>query len=163
MCRRGTRNRGTAARAVNREELKLGYSNFPAQETDDRFSGTKDTSVTMVVSTYGSSSGTSHHTGHAEMDALNALLTSHPNMMDDWPAFLALTKTIKCDTKPCCYRCSVVLGLLNFAPAGSTTRKTSSGMGQTQWVLPEPLNTHLKGHFGNIAELLEHYSNVSYL
>jgi hypothetical protein len=72
-------------------------------------------------------------------------------------------KTVACTAKPCCYRCSIVLGLLGFAPRTAATRKAQSGMGSTQWVLQEPLKSALTRRYGDIQTLLSNFSNVTKL
>jgi hypothetical protein len=39
---------------------------------------------------------------------------------------------VECTEKPCCYRCSCILGALGIV-ANDGTRKSSSSMGSTQW------------------------------
>lgn len=157
--RRSTRARAEAPVTANRDTLRAGYNAFNAAEASDTKSGTTTTTAVLRIGEipYTGASGN----GHAEMDALNDILIGNG---DDLSAVRAhAAKTVECTAKPCCYRCSVVLGLLGFAPYTAATRKTRSGMGSTQWVLPEPLRSALARVYGDIQTLLSGFSNVNEL
>jgi hypothetical protein len=145
---------------ADRTALRAGYNAFNATETDDTKSGTTTTAAVLTIQDipYAGKSGN----GHAEMDALNDMLIGKGGTAEDLEEIRTTAgKTVTCTTKPCCYRCSVVLGLLGFAPSSAATRKTSSGMGSTQWVLQEPLKSVLTARYGDIQTLLSGFSNAN--
>jgi hypothetical protein len=89
----------------------------------------------------GSITGVTGVEGHAEIHALSqffrnvckydlATLRRYQALNTGKKAALQ----IKCTAKPCCVRCSVVLGGLGFR-ASKATYKNRSAMGQTQWVI----------------------------
>lgn len=155
--RRSSRARKPGAVVLNPAQLREGYENFGAEETPDTSSGENDTSVQLIVNGQ-TFSGFSKSTSHAEIDALNKILTDKHWSLDELIA--VQNKTVKCEQKPCCYRCSIVLGLLGFQPVSNTTRKTASGMGQTQWTLPTPLGDEMRAKYGDIVRLLSCYGNL---
>ena len=156
--RRSTRTR-TAKKTVDRAELRDGYNAFDATETSDTTSGTTTTTATLTIDgeDYAGTSGA----GHGEMNGLNQALIANGGDLD---ALMALPgKTVACEDKPVCFRCSIVLGLTGFEPSTSATQKTPSGMGSTQWVLPQPLRGALQGKFGDMQTELSNYPNVKRL
>jgi hypothetical protein len=66
--------------------------------------------------------------GHAEMHALHQLLVEI-----GVAAFDNYDVRIDCTKKPCCARCSVVLGFLGVKVANGATKKSNKCMGSTQW------------------------------
>ncbi|MEL6998531.1 MAG: hypothetical protein AAFP68_09750, partial [Pseudomonadota bacterium] len=160
MERRSKRTKTVPKVTPNRQTLWNGYIAFAANETTQTTGGGNDTSATLLIGSirYG---GSSTSVCHAEMDALNDILIGNG---DDLQAVIAhADKKVECEAKPCCYRCSVVLGLLGFAPFDEKTLKTAKGMGQTQWVLPSPLKEELGKIYGDIANFLSNFSNATKL
>ncbi|UCC53939.1 MAG: hypothetical protein JSV68_08185 [Anaerolineaceae bacterium] len=141
----------------NRQILREGFAAFQAQTTTQTKGGGNSTTAILTVSGI-PYYGTSESVSHAEMDALNKLLIAHGGSLDD--IISHNVKTVACTAKPCCYRCSIVLGLLRFKAATDSTKKTESGMGSTQWVLPRPLSEKITERYGDIVTLLDFYSNV---
>jgi hypothetical protein len=156
---RTLRDRKAPRVIADKGTLRDGYKAFAASESEDTKSGTMTTTAILTAdgSEYTGNSGK----GHAEMDALNQMLVANGKNL---AALLELDgKTVTCTAKPCCYRCSVVLGLLGFAPSSAETKKTASGMGSTQWALPDPLGSVLKAKYGDIQTLLSSFSNAGKL
>jgi len=137
--------------------LHTGYRDFTAPEVIKKKSGLNNTNASVTVGghTY---NGSSEDIGHAEMDAINQAIAAQG--ITDLDTLIGIAgKTVTCVGKPVCYRCSIMLGLLGFAPAGQTT-KTASGMGQTQWVLPGSLNELVLKKYGDIVGFLAYASNI---
>lgn len=157
--RRSTRTRRVVV-APNRQVLRQGFDAFGAETTDQTSGGGNTTTAILTVSGIaypGSSTGPCH----AEMSALNDVLIRNGGNLDD--VISHNLKTVSCTAKPCCYRCSIVLGLLGFRPATPQTKKTCSGMGSTQWVLPVPLADRIKERYGDIVTLLASFRNIDLL
>lgn len=146
--------------SANRSTLASGWTAFAAQETDVTTSGTTATAVTLYMGVI-PYAGSSASTSHAEMDALNDILIGMGDSLDDVIAYP--NKTVDCTAKPCCYRCSIILGLLGFSARTGGTKKTRRGMGQTQWVLPSPLREKIAERWGDVSGLLSQFSNVDKL
>ena len=70
--------------------------------------------------------------GHAEMDALKQLIILCGYDAVRFTTVLGRGVTVGCTEKPCCYRCSCMLGALGIV-ATSGTKKSSKSMGSTQW------------------------------
>lgn len=154
--RRSTRNIANKVREPNAQTLRNGYLAFNAGEVTPQAGGGNATQVTLVVNgvNYVGNSGTGVH---AEMNAVAAALAAAGNLN----ALRQIAgKTVDCRAKPCCYRCSIVLGLLGFSPQTHHTTKTRRGMGQTQWVLSEALREALFEEYGNLYEALNNASNI---
>jgi hypothetical protein len=157
--RRSTRSIPDKVRAPNAQALRNGYAAFNATEVIPQAGGGNDTDVTLSVNgtDYPGSSGTGVH---AEMVALAAALAAVGSVT----ALKEIAgKTVDCTDKPVCYRCSIILGLLEFAPQTEHTQKTKSGMGQTQWVLNEALRDALFAEYGKLDDVLNNASNVDKL
>lgn len=157
MCRRSSRKKAKKTK-LDRSQLRAGYAAFRAVETKDTKSGTQDTTATLSVSGI-SYVGSSKSPGHAEMDALNDILIGNGDSLDDVIAHD--NKTVSCTAKPCCFKCSIVLGLLGFGPASGATLKTRSGMGGTQWVLQSPLKEKIEERYGDIVDYFYNIPNFN--
>lgn len=136
--------------------IASGYAAFEAEESSDSGDGSQSTAVTLWVSgkPYEGATGVG---GHAEMNALLKVLAD----LGDLDTVIATGgKTVECTAKPCCYRCSVVLGLLGFSAHSDDTTKTRSGMGGTQWAMPADLKRAVMAKYGDVGELMSFYGNV---
>jgi hypothetical protein len=94
--------------------------------------------------------GVSGTNGHAEMNALDAIFKLHGYDQGKCATILDSGITVKCEAKPCCVRCSVVLGGIGAGAETDNTKKINKTMGQTQWVVSQKL-----------AEILATYLGVS--
>lgn len=97
--------------------------------------------------------------GHAEMDAIWKLFMDVcGGDIEKFRKYLGTLK-IECEDKPCCRRCSAILGLLKAA-ATAGTKKTSKNMGSTEWSLVPDLRRLLEGLLGHpdavLSELGSH-------
>lgn len=77
--------------------------------------------------------------GHAEIHALVQFLKAISYSIT---AFDDYNLTITCLSKPCCKRCSAVMGLLKIAATGGTY-KSSKSMGSTSYSLPPDVRQFL--------------------
>ncbi|MCB2134355.1 MAG: hypothetical protein KDE08_00160 [Rhodobacteraceae bacterium] len=158
MCR-PKRNIKAAPPKVDHNTLRNGYIALNAGETAN-VAGGPPVTVSTLSGGGANYAGSSAGDGHAEMDALNQMLAVH----NDLDTIIALAgKTVDCRSKPICYRCAIVLGLLGFQPANNQTLKTRQGMGQTQWYLPEPLRTKITEKYGDLAATLHQFPNIGKL
>ncbi len=159
MPRRSTRTKTTTVQ-VDRNTLRDGYLRFRASE---RFVTTGGGTITHVVLRVDGVDypGSSQSPYHAEMDALEAALKAKGGRLEE--LVKSADKTVHCTAKPCCYRCSVVLGLLGFRARDANTTKAPSGMGSTEWTLPSTLKACLAVEYGDIQALLPGFSNVNRL
>jgi hypothetical protein len=163
MPRRSSRTKIKPKPSVTRPTLKQGYYDFRAEETDDSGDGSYSTAVVLAIGAQSSYNGTSNGI-HAEMDALNQMLTAYQGTGTLEEFISDTTKTVSCTSKPCCFRCSVVLGLFKFRPAADTTKKIKKGMGLTEWFLPEGVKTALNETYGtSIQDTLNSFSNIDKL
>ena len=87
-----------------------------------------------------------HGCGHAEMDALAQYVATGNNTFENM--------VLSCTTKPCCVRCSAVLGLLGIE-ACDRTLKYSKPMGSTEWGISDSVAKAVANHIGR--------DDVSYL
>lgn len=126
-----------------------GYNAFNASEGDSKGGGQTVTQVVLTLD--GTPVIGESGAGHAEMKALSTLLDDGftlQNIAD------AKVKTVACTAKPVCFRCATVLGLLGFSPATADTKKSRSGMGSTQWEMPQTLRNAIHQQYGDITSLL---------
>lgn len=74
-------------------------------------------------------------TGHAEMNALHQFINDICSNNVDILELFVENKGLRidCSAKPCCRRCSSVLGALKVIPWDNETTKTTKTMGSTQW------------------------------
>ena len=123
------------------------WSEFEAPETEAGGDGAADCMATLYYHPAGTIPG-STGTGHAEMVALDEFIRKicrmDPNEMRkyfdrehkrDRKGNLLVSPAkvrIECTAKPCCLRCSSVLGALKIG-AMPGTFKTRRSMGSTQW------------------------------
>jgi hypothetical protein len=113
--------------------LQEGFVNFQAVSTNDAGDGSEECTVTLHY-TGGSVEGkTGNGHGHAEMDALHQLWADVCNK--DVDTFLTYSRNLKldCTDKPCCVKCSTVLGWMGVVPRTTATKKTPYTMGKTSW------------------------------
>jgi len=138
--------------------LTGGFDDFGAGLSSETKGGGSTTAVVLRIGrrAFNGSSGA----GHAEMNALNDALETLGSL---GAIRAARSKTVACTAKPCCYRCSIVLGLLGFRAHSQHTKKTRSGMGSTQWVLPQPLKGALEDDYGDIQTLVAVAGNIDNL
>ena len=115
--------------------LKVGYKAFDAAVSING-DGSESTEVTLYVYSgrrlrkqYIGRTGKGH--GHAEMDAL------YQFVKDKTVPHANVSLELSCTAKPCCVRCSAVLGLLNVSTANDNTHKSPKAMGSTQWGIPD--------------------------
>lgn len=68
--------------------------------------------------------------------------------------------TVECATKPVCYRCAIVLGLLGVEPYDKDTKKGISGAGV--WVMADSdFRTKFIEKYGDIAKYCQNFSNCN--
>jgi cytidine deaminase len=126
---------------IAQDQLKVGFAGFNA-EVGTGGSSSQDCSARLhyIIGDYVTglqfnhvegSTGQGH--GHAEMDALHKFWTDI--CAKDLTTFISYRKKIQCESKPCCVRCSAVLGLLGIEALDEDTRKTRSTMGSTEWAV----------------------------
>jgi hypothetical protein len=58
------------------------------------------------------------------------------------------TLEVECESKPCCRRCSAILGLLDAKAATNKTKKSTKNMGSTEWTLAPDLRKLLTDLLG---------------
>jgi hypothetical protein len=86
--------------------------------------------------------------GHAEMNALRQLIILCKYDAEVFTQILRAGVTVVCIEKPCCYRCSCILGALGIV-ASVGTRKNAKKMGKTQWGgLSEEDRAFIEAHLG---------------
>jgi hypothetical protein len=135
--------------------LKEGFRKFTAVERDNNDSAQDcQAELTVAGAVYHGSTGKQH--GHAEMDALDKFLNElyeqeiyptlddlvEKNKLDMKTAkdegyvatqavklFKTYQRTMVCDNKSCCVKCSAILGHLGISP-GANTYKTKQIMGK---------------------------------
>jgi hypothetical protein len=151
------RNSSTSNNAASpiRQTLITGWNTFKAKESTNTKSGTTETYA--VLNYNGKDYPGKAGAGHAEMKALVDILADAKSLdaiKDD-----KTVKTVECTGKPCCYRCSIVLGLLGFKAKDDKTMKTKSGMGGTQWYMAPDLATALEKAYPGIFDVLNVKSN----
>lgn len=104
--------------------------------------------------------------GHAEMAALTKFVMSHaPDKREK--SLMDVAVEVSCPTKPVCYNCACILGLLK-AKAKPGTVKTLERMGSTQWQVTPVLKkaiahaVHPKTEeYGSRIVLFNQISNVT--
>lgn len=143
--------------------MDTGYTNFKAQEVGpNEGDGTQSCDATLYYLPAGAGGGvwsnakgsTADHNGHAEMAAIFNFWVNV--CQENYATFSGATKRIECTSKPCCVRCSAILGLLLIARQSTATKKTSYTMGGTQWVLVEKLRQLLALATGKPATIFNH-------
>jgi hypothetical protein len=151
------RNSSTSNNAASpiRQTLITGWDAFKAAESTNTKSGTTETNA--VLNYNGKDYPGKAGAGHAEMKALADILAGEKSL--DAIIKNTVAKTVECTAKPCCYRCSIVLGLLGFKAKDDKTMKTKSGMGGTQWYMASDLATALEKAYPGIFDVLNVKSN----
>jgi hypothetical protein len=109
---------------------ELGYARYsapPGSEND----GDENCEVKLRVNTHDDASGIAHYTsypgktgkgnGHAEIDAIVTYLKT---IGWDPAAFRSCPLFMECTSKPCCFYCSAVMGLLAIRPWAQTFKST---------------------------------------
>lgn len=151
------RRRQTQRKTVSRAMLAAWWADFPpAAVSKTKSSGGETTSVTLVIA--GTQFSASSGAGHAEMRALTNYIQSGGTVA----TLLALDsddKVVQCEEKPCCAKCSAILGLLGFS-GSARTKKTKSTMGSTQWALPPVLREALESEL-NVRGIQEAMDGVA--
>ena len=115
---------------------------FSAEETSDKGDGKMDCKAILYYAKDVTDTSQGYiqifgetGSGHAEMNALDEFIRticgSKSATLSTYCAAGALF--IECTTKPCCCRCSAILGALSVRPSSSDTKKTKAPMGSTQW------------------------------
>jgi hypothetical protein len=127
--------------AIAQDQLKVGFAAFNAEEGSGGSSSQDcDARLHYIIGNYQTglqfnhvegSTGQGH--GHAEMDALHKFWTEI--CVEDLTVFVSYQKKIQCESKPCCVRCSAVLGLLGIEALDPDTKKTRATMGSTEWAV----------------------------
>lgn len=117
--------------ATDPDTAKQGFDDFDAPVSDEGGDGSQSTSVRLRLvdgdKTVDIAGTTGSGCGHAEMHALHQALTTHRALFES-----ASSRTLTCTEKPCCFQCSVILGLLDI-DAGEATNKSKKPMGSTEW------------------------------
>jgi len=125
-----------------------GFDNFNATESSEG-DGKNATAIKLKIGkrVYPGATGLNH--GHAEMDALYDFCKEHG---DDAIAEFkkAKVKTISCTKKPCCVKCSAIMGHLGFRPAAGTN-KTYHTMGGTEWGV-DPIVKKFIAAYASVSE-----------
>jgi hypothetical protein len=127
--------------AIAKDQLTIGFNAFLAQEgTGGSSSNDCQARLHYMIGNYqtgfqfnhvNGSTGMGH--GHAEMDALHIFWTEICGQ--DLATFVSYRKTIQCEAKPCCVRCSAALGLLGICALSEETKKSRASMGSTEWAI----------------------------
>lgn len=120
---------------IAQDQFVLGFDNFDVSEKKSDNSD-QDCQATILyrIPPRGrwrrieGSTGEGH--GHAEMDALHKLWVGVCG--EDFAIYSGYSLAVECLAKPCCCRCSAVLGLLGIS-ATKGTYKTRATMGSTEW------------------------------
>lgn len=126
-------------------ELRGGQQNSPGQDYVD--GSTKEKNTTGC--------------GHAEMAALHKFWV-HKCGKDKAIFVGAFCRVIQCEAKPCCCRCSAVLGLLSVSPLSDDTKKTRDTMGGTNWGISDELRDLLAQICAVPAETFLHFTNEKF-
>lgn len=150
-----TRRQGASLeqkQAWAKQLLKEGYESFAASEgSKDSGDGKETTEVKLYYGPTGSNTvpgKSGYGKGHAEMAALYEYYSkTHGNNERRFLANVGGTK-LDCTSKPCCVRCSAILGLLGVQPYRDSTKKTQDTMGSTEWGMHPDLRNVLRNHEG---------------
>jgi hypothetical protein len=111
------------------EFIRSGFEKFTAASGSEG-DGSQSTQASLYIGTKKYDGSTANGHGHAEMDGLYQFCQDKG---EDAAATLArYKKKVSCTSKPCCVKCSAILGHLGFAPKGAT-KKIYHTMGGTEW------------------------------
>jgi hypothetical protein len=145
------------------EQLETGYDAFKATETSASGSLTQDcqASLTYVLTNETTSDHTDGDTkngrGHAEMDAIHQFSVN--KCRKDLATFTGATKSVSCTDRPCCVRCSAVMGLLSIR-AETGTMKTRSTKGSTEWCVSPDVRDLLRQVTGEPADAFLQFGSL---
>ena len=142
-----------------RRLIAEGYASFNAIESEHG-DGSQSTSVTLYWNNLKISGSTGNFQGHAEMDALTGFLNLTCDKNKETFKKLVGQCSISCTAKPCCVRCSSLLGLLGIRPFGNKTKKTRRAMEQTNYVLPKRLIEAIAYAIGQPEEVVRKITDV---